>query len=172
MNEPAIRALSPADAAEFRRIRLEALMLHPESFGASHADAVQRDEAHFAAMLADNTIFGAELDGRLVGTAAFSRRQGEKARHKAVMWAVYVEAGQRGKHLGERLVQAVIDHARRHVRVLQCSVVTENNHARNIYLRLGFRHYGIERRALRVDGRFLDEDLLDIMIDDAVKGEP
>ncbi|MFC7552455.1 GNAT family N-acetyltransferase [Pseudoroseomonas wenyumeiae] len=83
------------------------------------------------------------------------------------MWAVYVEENQRGQHLGERLVQAVIDHARRHARVLQCAVATENHHARNIYLRLGFRHYGIERRALRVGGRFLDEDLLDIMIDDA-----
>lgn len=167
MREPAIRVLAPADAAEFRRIRLEALLRHPEAYGASHAEAVLRDEAHFAATLAENTIFGAELDGRLVGTAAFSHRQGEKARHKAVMWAVYVEPGRRGQHLGERLVQAVIDHARQHARVLQCSVVTENHHARNIYIRLGFRHYGIERRALRVGDRFLDEDLLDIMIDDA-----
>ncbi|MFC7552454.1 hypothetical protein ACFQU7_09565 [Pseudoroseomonas wenyumeiae] len=78
MSEPAIRVLSPTDAAEFRRIRLEALLRHPEAFGASHAEMVQRDEACFAAMLADNTIFGAELDGRLVGTAAFSRQQGRR----------------------------------------------------------------------------------------------
>lgn len=174
MSELVIRLLSPADAAEFRRVRLEALLRHPEAFGASHAETVQRDEAHFAATLADNAVFGAELDGRLVGTAAFSRQQAEKARHKALMWAVYVDAGQRGKQLGERLVQAVIDHARRHVRVLQCAVATENHHARDIYLRLGFRRYGTERRALRVGGRFLDEDLLDIMIDeaDAVEGQP
>jgi RimJ/RimL family protein N-acetyltransferase len=164
--------LTRADATEFRRIRLEALERHPEAFGASYAENKDHGEAHFAAMLAESTIFAAERDGRLLGTAAFSIRHGEKARHKGVMWAVYVEPSQRGQRLGEQLVRAVIDHARGCVRVLQCSVVTENAGARDIYLRLGFRRYGTERRALRVNGRFLDEDLLDIMFDDAVEGEP
>jgi L-amino acid N-acyltransferase YncA len=162
--------LGPADAAAFRRIRLEALLRHPDAFGASHAEAARQDEDHFAGMLRDNAIFGAERDGRLAGTAAFSRQRGEKARHKGFMWAVYVEPEQRGLRLGEQLVQAVIDHARRYVRVLQCSVVTGNTTARD--LRLGFRPYGTERRALRLGDRFLDEDLLDIMFDDDAKAAP
>jgi L-amino acid N-acyltransferase YncA len=164
--------LGPADAAAFRRIRLEALLRHPDAFGASHAEAARQDEGHFAGLLRDNAIFGAERDGRLAGTAAFSRLQGEKARHKGVMWAVYVEPAQRGERLGEQLVQAVIDHARQHVRVLQCSVVAGNATARDLYLRLGFRPYGTERRALRLGDRFLDEDLLDIMFDDDPKAAP
>ncbi|MBO1073956.1 GNAT family N-acetyltransferase [Roseomonas marmotae] len=174
MTAATIRILSAGDAGGFRRIRLEALELHPEAFGASYAENLPRDEAWFAAMLADSTVFAAEEDGRLVGTAAFSRLPGEKSRHKAVMWAVYVDQGHRGRHLGGRLVQAVIDHARHQVRVLQCAVSVENSAARDLYLRLGFTRYGTERRALCVDGRFLDEDLLDIMFDDGdiAKGHP
>jgi RimJ/RimL family protein N-acetyltransferase len=167
-----IRVLTPADAVEFRRIRLEALLQHPDAFGVSHVEASSKDAAHFANVLSQSTVFAAEHGSRLVGTAAFSRHEGQKIRHKGLMWAVYVGASHRGQGLAEMLVRAVIDHARRHVRVLQCSVVTENAAARDIYLRLGFQRYGTERRALCLGHRFLDEDLLDIMFDDNAAAEP
>lgn len=169
-----IRVLTPADAAEFRRIRLDALQRHPEAFGASHAEAAQHDEVFYATMLELGIVFAAMRDGRLVGTAAFSIQKGEKARHKGLMWAVYVDPAHRGRRLGEQLVRAVVDHARTRVRVLQCSVVTQNLAARDMYLRLGFRRYGTEHRALCVNGRFLDEDMLEILFDDAgtMEGQP
>jgi hypothetical protein len=47
-----IRRLVPPDAARFRALRLEALLHHPEAFGDSHAEAVARAPAAFAALIA------------------------------------------------------------------------------------------------------------------------
>ena len=59
----------------------------------------------------------------------------------------------------------LLDHARGWVTQLQCSVTSENTVAANLYQRLGFVAYGVEPRALRVDGQYYDEDLLIINFD-------
>ena len=84
-----------------------------------------------------------------------------------MLWGVYVKAEMRGAGLGRVLVQAVIEAARPEARQLHTAVVTENPVARQLYQTLGFRSYGIEPRALEVDGRFLDEELLMLDLDGA-----
>jgi RimJ/RimL family protein N-acetyltransferase len=54
----------------------------------------------------------------------------------------------------------VIEQARAHVDILNSAVNAENLGAKALYLRLGFSVYGTSPRALRVDGRDYDEDLL------------
>ena len=43
---------------------------------------------------------------------------------------------------------------------LVLSVVTSNETARNLYLTMGFQSYGLERQALKLGDRFLDEELM------------
>ena len=62
--------------------------------------------------------------------------------------------------MGRRLAEAVIGFAREHVEVLQLSVVSENEAARQLYASLGFVEYGIERKALKQGGRYYDEILM------------
>ena len=40
-----VRALGAADVDEYRRVRLEALRLHPEAFGADYDEAAHRSRA-------------------------------------------------------------------------------------------------------------------------------
>ncbi len=164
-----IRALSVADAPAFRRIRLEALQRHPEAFGTSFAEASLMDEASFAARLAANrppaAVFGAFDGDGLVGMAGFAVRDGEKARHKGFLWGVYVQGGRHGQGIGRMLVEHVIAHARAHVAALQATVVTVNTNAAALYRALGFETYGIERDALRVEGRSFDEALIELRFD-------
>ena len=46
------------------------------------------------------------------------------------------------------------------VRKVQLSVITSQPAARRLYASLGFRSFGIEPRALHVDGRYLDEEYM------------
>jgi RimJ/RimL family protein N-acetyltransferase len=44
------------------------------------------------------------------------------------------------------------------------TVVTINRAARGLYLSLGFKSYGIENAALKLDGRYLDEELMELKL--------
>jgi ribosomal protein S18 acetylase RimI-like enzyme len=162
--ETEIRVLTTADAAAFRALRIEALRLHPEAFGASVEDAERVDVAGFAAGMpkqAPDAIFGAVAAGVLVGMAGFFAHRPAKLRHKGAIWGVYVQAGARGQGIAGRLMRQAIAQARGvGLERLLLTVTTGNAAAQALYDRLGFLPYGIERAALRLpDGRSIDEEL-------------
>ena len=80
--------------------------------------------------------------------------------HKGVIWGMYVRPNARRAGIGRRLVEAILDHARQRVELIQLTVVRDNEQARHLYASLGFQEYGIERNALKQDGRYYDEVLL------------
>ncbi len=69
-------------------------------------------------------------------------------------------AAARGSGVSKRLVEAVIDEARGKVEQLQLTVVSSNVVAIRLYSKLGFVSYGLEARALCVDGQYFDEMLM------------
>jgi len=159
-----IRLLTPADAAAYRELRLEALRSHPDAFGASLEDEQARSPEMLARRLdagPANCLFGAFAGAELLGTAGFFiPNSSAKSRHKGLLVGVYVAPAHRGHALGRTLVQAVIDHARGQVALLQAAVGAANAPARRLYNDLGFRQYGFENKALLVDGAYVDEVLI------------
>ncbi len=158
-----IRPLTEVDADAFRALRLAALQDTPEAFGSSYQEEADRPREFFVARAAPpepSVTFGAFADTRLVGMAGLSVSNRLKERHKAYMWGVFVLADFRGRGVGRKLVQRVIDRAAGNVRVLQCSVVTAQEATRRMYRAMGFLPYGLERNALCIDGVFYDEELL------------
>jgi len=155
-----IRRLSPADASAYRNLRLEALKLAPEAYSSTFAAEGSETLAWFAARLGTSAVFGACANGDLLGIAGFVVRQGQKQAHKGVLVGMYVQPGARNLGIGRRLVEAVIEHAKQHVEILQLSVIIGNEPARRLYSRLGFVEYGVEKRALKQDGRYWDEVLM------------
>lgn len=163
-----IRPVTRAEAAAWRALRLEMLRNEPLAFSSSFEDQVGLDLAFFAGRIPEDgvdVLFGVYVDGELSGSAGFSREQGLKVSHKGLMWSVYLKPRLRGRGIGEALAGRVIDHARRHVSVLQCSVTRDNLAARALYRRMGFVEYGVEARALRYQGKDHDEVLLAISFD-------
>jgi ribosomal protein S18 acetylase RimI-like enzyme len=158
--EVQIRRLLPANVALYRDIRLEALKLVPEAFGSTFARESAKPLTWFTARLDNAAVFGAFDGSDLLGVAGFFVQQGEKEAHKGALWGMYVRPAARGSGIGRRLVEAVIEHARRRVELVQLTVVSGNEPARRLYAKLGFVEYGIEKNALKEDGRYWDEILM------------
>lgn len=136
-------------------------MRHPEAFGASYDDEVKQPLDWFANRLAATAVFGGfEATGALVGVAGLMIPTALKTKHKGVLWGMYVLEVARGSGLSQRLVEAVIDEARGKVEQVQLTVGASNAPAVRLYSRLGFVGYGLEKRALHVDGHYFDEMLM------------
>jgi RimJ/RimL family protein N-acetyltransferase len=155
-----IRPLRVDEAVMYRDIRLEALRLHPERFSASFEQEAARPLAFFEDRLTGNVVFGGFRDDVLLATAGFRIQPGAKSAHKGMLWGMYVRLEARGSGLARRMVEAVLGHAGGRVELVQLTVVADNVHARRLYVSCGFEPYGTEQRALKLEGRYLDEVLM------------
>jgi len=163
-----IRPITRSEAEAWRALRLEMLKNHPTAFKSSYEEEAAKPLSSFVDRIPEDgvdVLFGVYAGEVLCGAAGFSREARAKTRHKGMLSSVYLRPELRGRGLGEALVGRVIDHARRHVAVLLCSVVSENTEACELYRRMGFIDYGIEPRALRYDGVDYDEDQLVLTLD-------
>ncbi len=95
------------------------------------------------------------------------RDSGLKKRHKAVLVAVYVAPAARGQRVGERLLVVLLDWARAvpGLRQIHLSVALTQVAARRLYAAQGFKVYGLEPRAMHVNGQDVDEELMVLVLD-------
>jgi ribosomal protein S18 acetylase RimI-like enzyme len=116
-------------------------------------------EARIAADSAD-VVFGAFVGGELAGVVGLAREPRAKNRHKASVFGMYVapEFGRRG--VGRALIRYLVAAAQREsgLEQLELTVTQTNDSARSLYESEGFRSFGVEPRAIRVDGRYYDKN--------------
>jgi ribosomal protein S18 acetylase RimI-like enzyme len=163
-----IRKLRETDAEAFWNIRLRALRDNPESFGASYEEILERGIAGVAQGLRkrpsapEGVTFGAFEGTTLVGIAGFRQEEEAKKRHKGVIWGMYVPQELRGKGIGKALLQAAIAYAKTlpGLEQINLSVVLTSKEARHLFISLGFETYGLERRALKLQDRYFDQELM------------
>lgn len=151
------RRLLPADWKQWKQIRLESLRLHPESFGSSIEEEESLSAQDFQKRIENNAIFGAYDGDNLIGTVGFFALKNMKSRHRGTMFGMYIRKEWRKNGAGDKLVETVINHARSLVLQIHCTVITENIAATKLYERHGFKIYGTEPRALKVDDAYHDE---------------
>jgi len=155
-----IRRLGPADAADYRAIRLAALQGDAAAFGSTYAAESGRSLSEFAQRLETSIVYGAYADNRIVGMAGLKPYEGARERHKAFVWGTYVRPEERRRGAARALMEAVLDDARGSVEQLVLAVVSDNAAAVALYRKLGFEVYGTEPRALKSDGAYVDEILM------------
>jgi RimJ/RimL family protein N-acetyltransferase len=84
------------------------------------------------------------------------------------IWGVYVALEVRGQSVGTRLLEEAIAYGRtiEGVRQIELAVASHNLAAIRVYERAGFQRFGCHPRALLLDNRFIDEDLMVLLLDD------
>lgn len=151
-----IRRLMPSDAPGFRCLRLRALKEHPQAFTSSWEEEREAPLEAVRLRLARDEVqfWGAFEQGELYGMVGLQRETRAKNRHKATVVAMYVAPEQAGRGIGRALLDALIAEARSAGLELLVLTVTEgNSSAAKLYERCGFRSFGVEPRAIKVDGR-------------------
>jgi len=162
-----IRRLADDDTEVFRELRLRALRESPEAFGSSYEETVLQPLASMAQRLrADpdapyDFVLGAFAPA-LVGMVGFRREPRLKTCHKGTISGMYVAREMQGSGVGRARLERVIEEARKQPELEQIThyVVSSNLAARHLYALCGFTVYGVEPRALKLDERYLDEDLM------------
>jgi ribosomal protein S18 acetylase RimI-like enzyme len=155
-----LRRLTPDDAALYRDIRLEGLAESPNAFSSTMEDEEGRPLESFAARLTATYVVGAFSGPELAGVAGFYVQAGPKHAHKGMLWGMYVRPEYRGAGIGRLLVEVIIEHARKHVELVQLLVVSDNLAARRLYESFGFVEYGVERHATKYRGRYHDDIMM------------
>ena len=156
--EMEVRQLTEDDAEGYREIRLQALERHPEAFQATYETVADLPLDAYRQRLRRYALFGGFIDDRLCGFVGFYPLKNPKISHKGLIRRMYLAEDARGSGLAEKMVEAVVEHARDEVEQLLISVIADNDRARRFYEKMGFEPYGTERRALKIGERYFDEE--------------
>lgn len=167
-----LRMLDARDVDAYRRLRLEALNDAPTAFGSSYEAEIGQRLSHYRERLShspENYVLGAWLADVLIGMVGFVRETAAKRAHVGSVWGMYVSPRHRGRGVGRRLLEDVIDRSRRvpGLERLRLTVVSDNEAARRFYESVGFSAWGSEPGALKVDGVDYDEIHLGLVLADS-----
>ena len=170
MNSIEIRVLTSDDVEAYWHCRLEALERDPAAFSSSVEDHLKLSREEIRRRLtadpANNFVFGVFADGKLRGTAGFVRETQPRSRHKGRIWGAYLSAELRGRGIGRRMLQTVLDRATKIEGLEQIilSVTTTQAVAIATYRSLGFTSFGVEPNALQIGDRYIDEEYMILLL--------
>ncbi|MGB5946762.1 N-acetyltransferase family protein [Paenisporosarcina sp.] len=158
-----IRKLTSDDAEVYWDLRLEALQQDPEAFATTYEDAIsrvnplKRVESNLDSE--NSATLGAFIDNELVGVMTIAEEGAPKLRHRVNLFAVYVTPKTRGKRVGTALLQEVVEYTKQmpHVEKINLTVVSTNKVAIKLYEKVGFKSFGLEHHAMKMNDTYVDE---------------
>jgi ribosomal protein S18 acetylase RimI-like enzyme len=160
-----LRQLTPDDTDAYRTLRLLALAESPTAFGSSFEEEAAFTREFFERRLsADGPVamYGAFVDGALVGMIGVGRETALKERHRAFIRSMYVHPDARRLGLGAALLsRALADvDAMPGVWQVTLTVTAGNAPAQRLYAAHGFTEFGRAPAALFVNGVYYDDVLM------------
>lgn len=159
-----IRLLTKEDAEKYWDLRLQALQVNPEAFVTTYEEAIRQEnpikrvESNLTATT--SCTFGAfNEENHLVGVVTLLTEEREAYKHKGHIVAMYVDAQNRRNGLARELITNAIQRARDiKLEQLTLGVVSTNEPAKKLYESMSFKTYGIEKRAIKVNGVYSDDE--------------
>ncbi len=149
------------DAEQFLLFRARGLSGDPNAFRVTpQDDATLALNAWRSRLARDYVVAVTGQNGDWLGIGGLSQIDGEKLRHKGLIWGMYVDPVARGTGAADQIMQALVKHAIGKLRQLQLTVMADNQRARSFYERHRFSTYAIEPNSVRRDDEYADEALM------------
>jgi RimJ/RimL family protein N-acetyltransferase len=160
------RKLKPSESKKYRDIRLESLLVSPDSFGKTYNEENSIDKLYFEKCIENQDknkfIVGAFLNDSLIGICGFSQDENIKCRHRGSIVGMFVRPEYRQQKIGKNLLSQTIKFifSIPEIEQINLTVVVDNESANKIYVDAGFIEYGISKRHLKSSGQYFDERLM------------
>jgi cyclohexyl-isocyanide hydratase len=153
--------LTEVDAASYKTCFLRGLTGHADCFRISPRDEA-REPFPTRGQPDSFTLAAVSDSSEWMGVVSFQREglTREKLRHKGLLFRMYVSREHGGKGVGQYLVEEVITRAKRlpDLEQINLTVVASNQRAKNLYTRLGFVTFSVEKNAIKLENQYLDEE--------------
>lgn len=167
-----VRRLMEGDADDWQSLRLKGLKEAPTAFSSSFEEESKRTRdsvrERFRTSLSapTNAVFGAFKGEALVGCIGIYSDGRRKTGHKMMIWGMYVDTVLRNQGIGKLLVGGAIALARGAPGIVKVELTVEssNRSAIALYQSMGFKTWGIEHQALRIEGVFYDEERMSLVL--------
>jgi RimJ/RimL family protein N-acetyltransferase len=173
MSEVQIKRVAKESIENVKQLMLEALQNDPLAF------TVYYDEYAFASLEwwdrylesyinpLRGLMFLSEVEGKQVGMAGLLFRSGRRNSHVATIVWVYVDPSERGKGVGKKLMDKILDTVQKDtsLKKLTLYVNSKQEAARKIYEKLGFKVTGILEKELFIQGEYIDTIIMEKLLD-------
>jgi L-amino acid N-acyltransferase YncA len=161
-----VRPATGSDLGAINEIYNDAVLTTVATFDMEPKTMDER-RAWFAAHGPRHPVLVAERDGRVVGWASLSRWHERAAYADSVEVSVYVEALERGRGTGRRLLEEIGEAGRRAgLHAVLALIVGDNAVSIHLHESLGFDRVGLLKEVGRKFGR-----LLDVLIMEKIYGD-
>ncbi|MBD2766663.1 GNAT family N-acetyltransferase [Hymenobacter sp. BT664] len=163
-----------SDEPRYQDFFLQGLLAHPACFRISPDEAM---EPFPTAGTADSFTLAMEEEttGQLLGVVSFKRAEANRAklRHRGLLFRMYVDQQAQGKGVGIQLIRALLARVRAlgDVRQVNLTVIASNTPARQLYLKLGFIPFALERNAVAHETGYLDEESMALVFTESTPAE-
>jgi len=126
---------------------------------------LEQQQAYLVARSGAHAVLVAEDHGDVVGYASFSPYRDRPAYSTTVEDSVYVRRDQQGKGVGKLLLAELVALARSHgFHAIMARIVGGHDASIALHRALGFEFVGTEREVGRKFGRWLDVDVMQLLL--------
>ncbi len=113
---------------------------------------------------AKSSFFVAEENEEILGYLIVKGEHLSRTSHRAAI-AIGVHSLSRGKGTGTKLFEYVINWAKQQqLHRLELTVIEHNHQAIHLYKKMGFKEEGIKRDSLWIDGQFVNEIYMSLLL--------
>jgi phosphinothricin acetyltransferase len=160
-----IRLALSSDVPELARIYNEAVVERIATADIEPRSLEERAQ-WFKQFDARNPIWVGEENGRVACYGALFSYSPKEGYRFATENSLYVSRDARGRGHGRAMLKHLIDEATRiGFRYVLARIFTHNETSIKLHAELGFRHLGLQKRIVEMDGRWYDVTLMDLGID-------
>ncbi|EKD46701.1 MAG: Acetyltransferase [uncultured bacterium] len=160
-----IYKLDASQWREYKELRLEALREDAEAFGMSYAEALSLLDEEWQDEFENRKgfILVASEDSKLLAMIGAYQEEGEKMKHIAYVWGVYVRKEHRGKGIGKMLMESLLEELAKNKELekVDLNVNTSQLSAVRLYEKLGFKIAGTLHSELKIGTKYYDEHVME-----------